>query len=316
MKTQVIVNPASGRGSLIEHWPTIRKVFMEQRFEYQAVFTEYRGHAAELARRAVSEGFELIVAIGGDGLIHEVVNGLMADQSASSRKVYLGIIPCGTGGDLARSLGLPRAPIEAARQLARSTFFRELDVGLGTFMHSGRLTRRFFANVAGLGFDAAVVERTEHRGKFGWGTVPYLIGLLTLMGGYQNKEVSLNIDHQVFQARINSVFVCNGRFFGGGMQVAPAAQLDDGQFDVVVLGDLKPIEILWHLPKLYRGKHVALKKVSVRRARTITIEPVQRMLGQADGELVGEGPATLEILPAALRLYGCRPDAEPPKDRN
>ncbi len=307
MKTQAIVNPKAGGGTTNARWPLIHQVLQDEGFQHEVVFTEHAGQASDLARQAHADGFELVVAVGGDGHIHGVVNGLLADRKRGQPNPGLAIIPTGTAGDLAKTLGLPRDPAAAARQLAQSKYVRDLDVGLVSLSHDGKVSSRYFTNVAGLGLDGAIVSRLDRRGKLGSGTLPYLLGLLAVIGRYRNTDTSLQIDGRPFQRKVNSVFVCNGQYFGGAMRVAPQSLVDDGQLDVVVLGDLWLVEILFHLPKLYRGKHLAHRKVSFHRARTVAIEPAHPMPAQADGEYLGAGSATFEILPGKLRLYGCPP---------
>jgi len=268
---------------------------------FEVVFTQGRGHGIALARRAVTDGVDLIVAVGGDGTVCEVVNGMMAGGEVKPA-ITLGIIPCGTGNDLARMLGLPRETLAAARHLARSNQSRLIDVGEVIAAVGGKTERRFFANDANMGFAAEVVERTERTGKFSRGTVPYFVALLLTAIGHRNHEMKLRIDGRESEARMTTVLICNGQSTGGGMLVAPDAVLDDGQFDVVVVGSLRPWEIFWHAPKIYRGTHIAIRKVSVHRARTVSVASPERLSVVADGELIGEGPATFRVLPAALRV--------------
>ena len=241
-------------------------------------------------------------AVGGDGLVNEVVNGMFTDGNAVNPQASLGIVPCGTGNDLARMLGLPRETLAAARHLARSQRTRVLDVGEITRTVRGKRERRLFANDANLGFAAEVVERLEGTGKFSRGTLPYFTALLRTALRHRNHAMTLQIDGRESAGSLTTVLICNGRSTGGGMRVAPDAILDDGLFDVVVVGSLRPWQILWHAPKIYRGTHVAIRKVSVERARTITVASPERLAVVADGELVGESPATFRVLPAALRV--------------
>ena len=255
-----------------------------------------------MARQALSDGFEWIVAVGGDGVVNEVVNGLMANGKAVRPQAALGIIPCGTGNDLARMLGLPRDTLATARHLAQSKQSRLIDIGEVVFTHEGKSQLRYFANDADLGFAADVVARLECTGKFCRGTVSYFVALLRTALRHRSQHVTLQVDDRPSEGKIATVLVCNGQSTGGGMWVAPNAALDDGLFDVVVVAGLRPWEILWHAPKIYRGTHLAIRKVSVHRARTVSVASPQRLLVVADGELIGEAPATFSVLPQALRV--------------
>jgi YegS/Rv2252/BmrU family lipid kinase len=303
MKTQLIINPMSARGKMRQRWPQIEETLRAENFPFDFVFTERQGHAVELTRAALDAGFDLIVAVGGDGTLHEVVNGMLAaDGKPINPNAALGVIPSGTGSDFVRTAGIPREMIAAARHLAHATTARPLDVGEMIYSREGKEVHRYFANVAGMGFDAEVIERTESGGKRGGGTIPYLTTLLGTITVYQNKEVVVQIDEKRIEGRMNSVVICNGKYFGGGMMVGPNATLDDALFDVIILGDFGTVEVILNTPRLYNGTILTHPKVSEYRAKTVTVEPKQRMLIEADGEFVGPGPATFRIHPAALKL--------------
>lgn len=305
MKPHLIINPASARGKMRERWHAIEATLRAENFAFDFVFTERPLHATELARAALAAGCDLIVAVGGDGTLNEVVNGMVTqDGNAVNPNAALGVITSGTGGDFARTAGIPHDPLAAARHLARATQTRPLDIGEMVYERDGKTTRRFFANIAGVGFDAEVIERTESGGKRGGGTIPYYSALVTTIWKYQNKQVAVQIDDQRIEARMNAVVICNGKFFGGGMQISPNSNLADGMFDVIILGDLGRLEVLLNTPRLYNGTILEHPKVSEYRARTVVVEPKQRMLIEADGEFIGPGPATFRILPSALRLRG------------
>ncbi len=288
---------------MVKRWPRIEERLRALNFPFEAVFTERRGHATLLARAALDAGFDLIVAVGGDGTVNEVLNGLVVDGKAIQPAAALGIITSGTGGDFARTAGLPRDMLAAAEHLARATGTRPFDVGEIVHGLYGQEQHRYFANVAGMGFDAEVIERLESGGKRGSGTIPYLMALVRTVTSFRNKDVKMEIDGRVVQSRFNSVIVCNGQYFGGGMQVGPHAALDDGLFDIVTLGDFSVLEILIHTPKIYNGSHLSVAKVGECRAQSVAVESRQRMLIEADGELIGSGPARFRILPAALNLW-------------
>lgn len=303
MRTQLVVNPNAARGKMAARFPQIDATLRAENFSFDAVFTERRGHAIELTRAALDAGYELIVAVGGDGTLNEVVNGMIdADGKPRNPNATLGVISSGTGSDFVRTANIPRDLLLAARHLVHATQMVPLDIGEMNFHVAGKETRRYFANVAGMGFDAEVIERTERGGKRGGGTIPYYTTLLATIGSYENKEVVVRLDDQSIQGRMNSVVVCNGKYFGGGMMISPHATLDDGKFDVIILGDFGRLEVMLNTPRLYNGTILKHLKVSAYRATTVTVESKQRMLIQADGEFIGPGPATFRILPAALKL--------------
>ncbi len=304
MKTKLIVNPMSARLKKGEGWHQIEQALRAENFAYQAVFTERRGHAVELARQALTDGFDLIVAVGGDGTLNEVVNGMIgSDHRAINPNAALGAISCGTGSDFARTAGIPRDLTAAAQQLARAQTSRPLDVGEIIYHVNEREIHLYFANVAGMGFDAEVVERTETGGKRGGGTIPYLTTLLATISVYRNKDVTLCIDDRKIEGRMNSVVVCNGKYFGGGMEIGPNAALDDGLFDIITLGDFGTVEVMLNTPLLYNGKILTHPKVTEYRGKVVSVESKQRMMIEADGESIAPGPATFRLHPALLQLH-------------
>ncbi len=296
---KVIVNPVAGAHSTHRKWPRISRLLRHVGLSFDYEYTEGIGHAIELARAAASDGYRYLVAVGGDGTVNEVANGILHSSGASD--TALGVVSTGTGSDFARSLGIPRHYVTACSCLISSRRLL-IDVGVVEYKSKGQASRRFFVNGAGIGFDAAAVEATERMPKYLGGTIPYLAGLLRALLGYRNKSVVLRIGDKVEAARILSVVVSNGGYFGGGMHVAPEASLNDNLLDVVVIGDIGKIELLKALPMVYKGSHGTHTKVSMGKATKITVESSEPVLVHADGELLGEGPASFSIMPAALSI--------------
>jgi diacylglycerol kinase (ATP) len=301
---KLIVNPVAANGAVGKKWPRLcdrlqaEAASLTARFD--AVLTEEPGHATQLARQALDDGYRTIVAVGGDGTVNEVLNGLV-DEGAVDPEVVLGIIPWGTGADFARTAGIPRDHAAACRHLLRSET-RSIDLGKITCLCEGQEVERYFINAAGLGFDGEVAELVNRNPKLLGGTIPYLACLFTRLVTYRNKNVEFSFDDQYVRGRTNSVIVCNGRYLGGGMFVAPEASLDDGLFDVVVLGNLNKLEVVANVPRVYKGTHLTHPKVSFCRAREVHVESQERMFLQAEGELIGEAPATFRVIPRALKV--------------
>jgi len=296
---KVIVNPVAGAYSTRRKWPRISRLLRHVGLSFDYEYTEGVGHAIELAKAAASDGYRYLVAVGGDGTVNEVANGILHSTGASS--TALGVVSTGTGSDFARSVGIPRHYVTACSCLTSSRRLL-IDIGVVEYQSRGQTLQRFFVNTAGIGFDAAAVEATERFPKYFGGTVPYLAGLLRTLLGYRNKSVVLRIGDRVEAARILSVVVANGSYFGGGMWVAPEASLNDNLLDVVVIGDIGKFDLLKSLPMIYKGTHGTHPKVSMEKAANITIESSERVLVHADGELLGEGPASFWLRPAALSI--------------
>jgi len=293
------VNPVAGAGKTAKKWPQIRALLTNIGLRFEHDLTEAPRHAIELAKSAAQKGYELVVSVGGDGTINEIVNGLY--DAGSIQDVTLGIIGTGTGSDYIRTIGISRHYKEACQRLLNPRRI-VVDLGIVQYGRDDQVTKRLFVNFAGLGFDAEVVKATTQKFK-ALGTMPsYLMGLLTTFLCYRNREVSLKIDGKLDSRKVCAIVMSNGKYGGGSMLVAPDADLTDGLFDVMIIGDISKPDLLWSLPRIYKGTHLTHPKVNMQRAREIEIEPSQKMSIQADGELLGEAPARFNILPAALNV--------------
>jgi diacylglycerol kinase family enzyme len=233
-----------------------------------------------------------VVAVGGDGTLNEVVNGLVPLRE--EYPVTVGALMTGRGRDACRNLGLMRDPRRAARRLVEGRVV-SLDVGLARWPGG----HRYFLGWAGSGFDAVVAERAGERG----GPLIYARGVLTSLRNYRPAEISVRLDGaDAWAGPAASVVVCNGAWFGGGMRIAPGARPDDGLLDVVRLGALGRLELARWLPTVYWGGHLANPRIQVRRAARVRIDAGAPLPVQIDGELGFHTPLDIEIHPAALRL--------------
>jgi diacylglycerol kinase (ATP) len=252
--------------------------------------SEGKGHARQLAQAAAKAGCERVVAVGGDGTVCEVANGVARTDTA------LAIVPTGTGNDSGRNLGIPGEPVAAAR-LALTGPIRTIDLGeIQTAQGS-----TYFVNVAGFGFDAEVTTRVNAFPKFVSGTVPYVLGVLQTLGQFRSPRMRITLGDRIVERRVFLVAVANGASYGGGMQIAPDAIPDDGLFDVCVVSDLRRLEVLRLMPKLYSGRHRSHPAVELFRCRELHAQSTVRVRCQADGELVGDLPASFKIHPGGLR---------------
>jgi YegS/Rv2252/BmrU family lipid kinase len=299
LRTKVIVNPVAGAYSTRRKWRIISRLLERIGLSFDFEYTEGVGHAIELARAAASDGYRCLVAVGGDGTVNEVANGILHSTNASS--TALGVVSTGTGSDFARSAGIPRDYATACSALTSSRRL-PIDVGVVEYQSEGRTLQRFFVNAAGAGFDAAVVKETERLPKFFGGTIPYVAGLLRALFSYKNKPVEVRVGDEVESGRMLSVVVANGGYLGGGMHIVPEAKLGDSLLDVAIIGDMGKLELLKELPKVYKGTHVNHPKFKMRKATRITVESLELMLVYADGELLGECPASFWVVPAALSI--------------
>lgn len=307
--TLVICNPISGSGRGLSLLSTVKNTLDGAGMHYTAEVSQKRGDVARLARSATLAGCGSIIVIGGDGTFFEAVNGVMgpvepgAAAGAAKDGPAVGLIQAGRGSDFGRSAGVPSDVNAACARLiaGRTTAFDLGHVSYQSF--EGDTRRRFFANSAGLGFDAEVALRANAGSRNLGGTIPYLNSLLRTLVSYSNKAIEVSLDGgEPVLSRVNSFVVANGQFFGGGMKIAPNASLSDGMFDITVLGDLTKPDLVRNVPRVYDGSHLTHPKVSTARATTVHVTSPDRTLLQADGEVLGMVPVTFRIVPSALRM--------------
>lgn len=296
---KVIVNPAAGAGRTARLWPQIMALFRGHGLRFEHELTEAPGHAIELARAAARNGYDMVVSVGGDGTINEIVNGLYA--SGTMQDARLGIVSTGTGSDYIRTIGLPRRFEQACRCFLRPKKLT-VDLGVVEYSRNGQTVERLFVNFAGMGFDAEIVRRTTQQFKV-LGSLPsYLVGALVTLLAYRNKDINLAVDGETEDRRVCTVVMNNGRYGGGGMFTAPDADITDGLFDVMIIDDISKPDLLYSLPRIYKGTHLTHPRVTMKRAREVEISSVQPMQLQADGELLGRVPARFRVLPSALNV--------------
>ncbi|UCE97881.1 MAG: diacylglycerol kinase family lipid kinase [Dehalococcoidia bacterium] len=298
-QAKVIVNPVAGARTTYRKWPKISRFLRHIGLPFEFQYTEGVGHAIELAREAVNNGCQLLVAVGGDGTVNEVANGVLLSEDLS--EAAIGIISTGTGGDFIRSAGINRDYTKACSSLTGAKR-RLIDVGVVEYYNDGKRNKRFFINSSGIGFDAAVAEISNQLPKFLGGTIPYIIGLFKSLVGYKNKLVTVSMNNRTETKRILSLVVANGNYFGGGMRVAPLAYIDDGLLDVISVGDMGKLELLKAFPTIYKGTHIDHPKVETAKTTQIKIESTERFSVHADGEFLGEGPVSFGVIPSTLSV--------------
>jgi YegS/Rv2252/BmrU family lipid kinase len=302
-RTVVIVNPKSQGGRLGKRWPELADT-LGRAFPFDEAITQGPGDATRLAREALRAGAERVVAIGGDGTVNEVVNGFFDDAGhAIAPEASFGLIPYGTGGDFRRTLQLPLDPAESAAVIA-ANHRKKIDVGkLELTTTKGERAVRMFANIASFGVSGVVDRLVNESGKR-LGRLSFALATARATLAYTNQRVQMTFDGtERVEATINTVAVANGRYFGGAMMVAPHAEVDDGMFDVIAMGDLGFGDLIRNGRRLYKGTHLGMPKVTTRRARVVeaeAIDPKGVVELDVDGEALGRLPARFELLPGAL----------------
>lgn len=290
-----ILNPAANRGRARLTWGQAQSILDQARIRYEVATTERPGEAVRLAERAALDGWPAVVAVGGDGTIHEVANGLMRAASTGA-STALGVIGAGSGNDFIKVLGLsPHRPAEAVRRLLAARP-RRLDIG--------RIGERFFVNGASVGFDARVAIEAQ-RVRPMRGPAIYLLALIKALRVYRPSSVRLVLDgEEVVAGPVTLVAVTNGRCYGGGFYICPQAQPDDGYLDVCVADPLGTVEILGFVPRVMRGSHVGRREVRMFRARQVVLRSADPVPVQADGEIVAHDAHEVEfsLLPGGLTV--------------
>lgn len=308
MKTVVVVNPMAANGALGKRWPEVQKVLARELGTFEPMTTQGSRDATRLTRDALAGGADVVVAIGGDGTTHEVVNGFFDGKRPIRPEAALGLIPFGTGGDFRKTVGLG-LDLSAAAAAIKAGKTMKIDVGhLAYTEAAGGRAECLFANIASFGIGGLVDQLVNTSSKVLGGKASFILATLRAGVRYKNQRVRMVFDGKeddFLEVVINNVAVANGRYFGGGMFIAPKAELDDGQFDVITVGDMTMWDFIVRGRHLYKGTHLDLAKVSCRRAARVEArptEPGQEVLLDVDGEAPGRLPATFTLLPQALSL--------------
>jgi diacylglycerol kinase (ATP) len=288
-----LVNPASANGWTGKRWPKLERRAAELGLVGETIVSQRRGHLAEVARDASAGA--LLVVVGGDGTLNEVVNG-MAGTGAE-----IAVLPAGTGQDFGRTHGIP-ARFDDAVRVALEGQPQTIDLGRVHCRTPAGEADRWFANVGSVGMSGAVASRANSMSKALGGRTTFFYALVREFLGWRNTEVTVTLDEQERKGPMHDVIVANGRWHGGGMKLAPDASCDDGLFDVVLIGDINKLDFVTTAPKLYSGKHVTHPKIEVLRSRTVTVDAAIPLPVEVEGEPVGTTPARFEIVPNALRV--------------
>jgi YegS/Rv2252/BmrU family lipid kinase len=296
LSTTFLVNPASANGKTGKQWPDIARAAHAAGLRGEAIFSERPGQLGDLARGAADEGATLLVVVGGDGTVHEVVNGI-----AGREGIELALIPRGTGWDFARTHEVPKR-LDGALRIAKDGQARPFDLGRATYRADGSEQTAWFANMASVGMSGAVAAKANSTTKALGAKTSYLYALGTVFARWKNVELRVRVDEEERNGLMEDTIVAVGRYLAGGMLITPDAEPDDELFDVLLIGDLTKTELVRVMPKIYRGTHLPHPKGEVLRGRTVSIEADDPLPIQLDGEQPGTTPVRFEIDPAAIRL--------------
>lgn len=305
-KWLVVVNPHAGSNKCKNDWPKIKKRLNEAEFDMQIVFTERKFHAMQLTQDLVeNEGFKKIIAVGGDGTLNEVVNGVLKQKRFGTGEIVVGLITVGTGNDWARMYDMPESYKKQVRILSKGHNLLQ-DVGKVQYLHSEDNENRYFINIAGMGFDALVAQKTnlaKEKGK--GGAIAYLVNLIS--GLFQYKSIHLDIaadGKKLFSGKVFSLSIGICKYNGGGMMQLPSAVPDDGLFDIMLIRKTTKYRVVTNIKNLYDGSFISMPEVSYFNGKKVTVSstPSKKLFLETDGESLGHSPLEFEVLPKAIRL--------------
>jgi YegS/Rv2252/BmrU family lipid kinase len=299
----IIVNPNAGKKKGKQDWPGITRLLAEAGIEYLSFFTEHRGHAIELTKKYVRAGFRKIIVVGGDGTLNEVVNGIFSQKHVEPSGIVLAMIPVGTGNDWCRMFHIPHDYEAAIRVIKENKQFVQ-DTGIMEYIdHEGNKAKRYFVNIAGMGFDAMVAEKTNKDKDLGKGNpLSYYINIFTSLFSFQITKTKIITDDHEFKAEVFSMTAAIGQFNGGGMKQAPNACPDDGLLDLTIIRKIGKFKVIRNVINLLDGSFTKLPEVSEFRTSNILIESTPELYAETDGESMGKSPFRFSILPRSLNI--------------
>ena len=298
-----IVNPVSAGQKTLKEWPSFEQHLKENGYKFDWIFTEYPEHATIITREVIKSGYNLVVSVGGDGTMNEVLNGFFENGNIINAEAKLAVFARGTGCDFIRSFGIKRGFENFVKVLEKNEV-QKLDVGKVSFLHtSGQAVTKYFLNISDVGLGGETTRRVNKTKKHLKGFLAFLIGAMLTILKYRNKTIKLEIDGEVIKnEKINSVIVANAKYFGGGMYISPNSEVNDGLLDIIVIGDFKTLELIRDFHLIYNGKHLTHQKICHYRGKKVKITSEPVALLEFDGEQQGTTPAEFEIIGQAVKV--------------
>ncbi len=301
----MIVNPNAGVKKGTKDWPKILRILKDEHVDFDFQLTGWRGHAIDIAKEAIVNGYKNVCVVGGDGTLNEVLNGLfpVACTPGSESEVTLGMIPVGTGNDWCRMFNIPFDYLKAVQVLKQKKIFLQ-DAGKVTYYHKEQQMKRYFMNVAGMGYDALVAKKTNMLKEKGLGgPLTYMYFVFASLFQYQFIEAVIEVDGKpAFKGEIFSMNVGICKYNGGGMMQVPHAIPDDGLLDVTLIKRTSKWIVVRYARKLFDGSLVNLPMVETFRGENIRIRSTGKVFLETDGESLGHTPFTFEIVPRCIRI--------------
>ncbi|MGH2806975.1 MAG: diacylglycerol/lipid kinase family protein [Actinomycetota bacterium] len=295
----LICHARSGKSGVAKTLPDVLDKLRQRELEYEVLYTEYAGHATDIARESLHDGKRFLVAVGGDGTIHEVVNGMIEDDKPIVADSVFGVISSGTGSDFIKTFGLPAAPGVAVAHLDGGESF-PIDIGKIVYQDDGREVVRYFPNIAEAGIGADVVARAQRLPRW-LGPTVYLTAFWLVMRKHKSTQVTVDLVDRKYEGPANNIVVANCQFFGGGMKIAPKAAPTDGLLDIQIEHARKR-EAIALMPKVFKGEHLPHPDIEEFKRVRCHVSSDRPLRIEADGEVLGHTPATFEVLKDLLNL--------------
>lgn len=299
----VIINPVAGKCKGLSDWPLISKLLRDNGIYYDAVFTEKKYHATELAVEAINRSYRKIIVVGGDGTLHEVVNGVFIQKSADTTAITIGVVPVGTGNDWVRMFGIPHRYTDCIMAIVGGRSILQ-DIGHLSYVESKVHQKRYMANMAGIGLDACVNERYTRKKEKGivTGRLTYIMTLIHCLLTYRSIRMKIWVDgDKVLEGKVLTGAIAIGKYNGGGMLQAPNAVADDGLFDLTIIHNASTFTVLRYFRSLFDGNIYDVPQAKFFRGRDIRIES-ERGIIEVDGEPLGISPFEFKGLTRMIRV--------------
>jgi YegS/Rv2252/BmrU family lipid kinase len=296
----IVMNPFAGKGR--KNWILLSSILKETGIPFSLRFTSYQLDAKEMTIDAIQDGYRTIIAVGGDGTLNEIANGILEQNVCPSTDIALGMIPIGSGNDWRRMFNIPDNYQGAIDCIKRRNLFLQ-DVGKVKYFNNGKEEERYFVNIAGIGFDAKVVEKkNSQKRNFKEGKFLYLSNLFTSLFSFHSVKAELTIDGTEYKTSLFSMNVGICKYSGGGMMQVPEAIADDGLFDITVIQKIGKIQVIRNVKNLYDGSFIKHPKVKTYRCEKLVVHTDTPVLMEADGESLGATPLSFEIIPRCLNI--------------
>jgi len=305
-KYLVIVNLHAGSKKCERDWPEIKKLLLKAGFNMEIVFTEYQNHALQLTKELIEKkGYRKLIVVGGDGTLNEVVNSVFKQNRFRTMEIQIGLITVGTGNDWGRMYEIPESYKEQVKILKNERFILQ-DIGVVKYSHASEEDNRYFANIAGMGYDALVAKKTnlmKQKGK--GGAIVYLLNLLSGLFQYKNVQLDIEADgKRVFSGKVFTMSIGICKYNGAGMMQLPFAIPDDGLFDVTVIRKTTKLRVVKNIKNLYDGSFISMPEVETFTGKKFTIRSTHsnKLFLETDGESLGHSPLDFEVIPRAAKM--------------